>query len=259
MALLLVNGCSTSERPLQREDSARTTKAAATTPAATNTPAARPITERPTYKQILEAAASKPTAPFEGEAWKPLFDGKTLKGWKVTDFAGHGDVECESGMIILERGDPFTGLNYTDSIPKINYEVALDAMRVSGSDFFCGLTIPVKDTCCSLIAGGWGGSLVGISSFDGMDASENETTKFINFESGRWYRIRLRVTEHQIEGWIDKEKLINVNTTDRRIAVRPGEIELSQPFGICSWTTSAALREIRIREVDGPAGPPPKF
>ena len=51
----------------------------------------------------------------------------------------------------------------TNEIPKINYEVALDAMRVSGSDFFCGLTVPVNDSFCSLIVGGWGGGLGGVS------------------------------------------------------------------------------------------------
>jgi hypothetical protein len=108
----------------------------------------------------------------------------------------------------------------------MNYEVALDAMRLMGSDFFCGLTVPVGDTFCSLIVGGWGGSLVGISSLDGMDASENETSKFVNFESGRWYRIRLRVTEKKIEGWLDGEKLVDVLRADHRISVRPGDIEL---------------------------------
>ena len=102
-------------------------------------------------------------------------------------------------------------------------------------------------------AGGWGGSLVGISSLEGMDASENETTKFVNFESGRWYRIRLRVTEKRIEGWIDKEKLVDVQTTDRKISVRPGDIELSQPFGLAAWQTAAAFREIKFRRVSGPA------
>jgi hypothetical protein len=131
----------------------------------------------------------------------------------------------------------------------MNYEVALDAMRLTGSDFFCGLTVPVGTNCCSLIVGGWGGSLVGISSLNGMDASENETTKFSNFESGHWYRIRLRVREKRIQAWIDKEKLVDVDTTDKRISVRPGDIELSQPFGIAAWQTSTALREVKFRRV----------
>src|SRR5205814_6015238 len=175
-----------------------------------------------------------PPASVDGEGWRPMFDGRTLTGWRETKFAGAAEVQVRSGLILVNMGDPFTGINWSNDFPKMNYEVALDAMRVTGSDFFCGLTVPVGDTFCSLIVGGWGGSLVGISSFDGMDASENETTKFVNFETGRWYRIRLRVTEHRIEGWVDKDKLINVDTTDKRIAVRPGEIELSQPFGIAS-------------------------
>jgi hypothetical protein len=179
-----------------------------------------------------------------------MFDGKTLNGWRETDFAGHGVVECESGMMVLNMGDPFTGVNWTNDFPKVNYEVALDAMRVMGSDFFCGLTVPVGHAFCSLIVGGWGGSLVGISSIDGLDASENETTKFFSFEKGRWYRIRLRVTEKKIEAWIDKEKLVDVVIAGKRISVRPGDIELSQPFGLAAWETTAAVREIKMRRVD---------
>lgn len=182
-----------------------------------------------------------------------MFDGQTLAGWRETPFAGHGEVNCQAGVIILNMGDPFTGINWTNDFPKMNYEVALDAMRLMGSDFFCGLTVPVGGTFCSLIVGGWGGSLVGISSLDGMDASENETTKFSNFESGRWYRIRLRVTEKKIEGWIDREKLFDVATTGRSISLRPGDIELCKPFGLAAWQTSSALREIKYRRVSGPA------
>jgi 3-keto-disaccharide hydrolase len=203
----------------------------------------------------LKDAAAKPSEPFEGEGWVSFFDGKTLAGWSETDFAGHGRVEVDSGLIVLNTGDPLTGINWTNRVPNINYEVALDAMRVTGSDFFCGLTVPVSNSFCTLIVGGWGGSLVGISSLDGQDASENETTKFHNAEQGRWYRIRLRVTQLRIEAWIDKQKFVDVDTTDRRISLRAGEIESSKPFGIASYQTTAALREIKLRRVSGPADP----
>jgi hypothetical protein len=203
----------------------------------------------------IKEAAAKPSAPFEGEGWRSLFDGQTLTGWRPTAFAAHGEVECQSGMIILNMGDPFTGINWTNPFPKMNYEVALDAMRLMGSDFFCGLTVPVGESFCSLIVGGWGGALVGISSLNGMDASENETSKYVNFETGRWYRIRLRVTEKKLEAWIDNDKLVDVVTTEKKISLRPGEIELSKPFGLACWQTSAALRAIQVRSVDSPASP----
>ncbi len=194
----------------------------------------------------------KSPALFEGEGWQELFDGQSLKGWTPTAFAGRGEIENRDGLIVLKMGDPFTGLNWTNDFPRVNYEVALDAMRTMGSDFFCGLTVPVKDSFCSLIVGGWGGSLVGVSSLNGLDASENETTKYRSFESRRWYRIRLRVTEQRIQAWIDSDKLVDVDISDKKISLRPGDIELSKPFGIACWQTAALWREIKMRRVEGP-------
>jgi len=88
-----------------------------------------------------------------------------------------------------------------------------------------------------------------------MDASENQTTKFHEFDQGRWYRVRLRVTQGRIEGWLDEEKLIDVVTTGKKISLRPGDIEMSKPFGLASYQTTAALREIRLRRVNTPADP----
>jgi hypothetical protein len=244
--------------PAQPAAAAAAPKEAASAVAATPAVAPEPPKPASTTDRLKEAAA-KASAPLEGEGWKSLFDGESLTGWRETAFAGRGEVTLESGLLVLNMGDPFTGVNYTNDFPKMNYEVALDAMRVMGSDFFCGLTVPVADSFCSLIVGGWGGGLVGISSLDGMDASENETTKYASFEQGRWYRIRLRITEGRIEGWIDNEKLINVLTTDRKVSTRPGDIELSKPFGIAAWQTTGAIRNVKMRKVDKPDGPPKKY
>lgn len=209
----------------------------------------------PNETHILDLAAAQPPAPVAGEGWRPLFDGHSLGGWRVTEFGGLGRVTVRKGLLLLSTGSPFTGVRWTNDPPKVNYEIALEAMRVSGSDFFCGLTFPVRDSFCSLIVGGWGGTLVGISSLDGADASENETTQFVSFESGRWYRIRLRVTENKIEAWVEQKQVVNLTTTGRKLSLRFGEIELSKPLGIASWDTGAALREIKIRTVTTPDSP----
>ena len=189
-------------------------------------------------------------ASFDGEGWKSIFDGKTLSGWKETDFSGKGQVSCQNGLMVLDAGNSLTGVNWTNDPPKVDYEIALEAMKVDGSDFFCGLTFPVKDSWCSLILGGWGGTIVGLSSIEGQDASENETTQFIKFDMGRWYHIRLRVTQKKIEAWLDDKQIINLPLGDRNIAPRFGEIELSKPLGIASYETAAALRGIRMRRLD---------
>ena len=236
--LMLLAGCSSAHK----ENAAQAGAAPRVT--TNSAPATRGISAAD-----LQQFAAKPSTPFEGENWQPMFDSKTLAGWRPTQFGGGGDVEIESGLLLMNMGDPLTGINWTNDFPKINYEIALDAARLAGSDFFCGLTVPVGESFCSLIVGGWGGSLVGISSLDGMDASENETTKFVDFQQSRWYRIRLRVTEGRIEAWIDQKKMVDVVTTDTKISLRPGEIELSKPIGIASYQTTAALREIKFRKL----------
>jgi hypothetical protein len=206
-----------------------------------------------------------------------LFDGESLKGWTVTDFAGHGEVRVEplkkvlstrlakpteanapkppaaagatGSVIVMDMGAILTGVSYTNPIPTVDYEVSFEAMRLDGNDFFCGFTFPVSDAHCSFIVGGWGGGVVGISSIDGFDASENETTKFKSFQSGRWYAVRVRITAAKLEAWLDQEKVVDVKIAGRRISLRPGEIEMSKPMGIAAYQTATALRNIQLRRL----------
>ena len=177
-----------------------------------------------------------------------LFDGKTLNGWEITNFGPQGPVEVSGASIILGIGDGCTGITWKGNFPEINYEVTLEAMRVAGNDFFCGMTFPVGKFPCTLIIGGWGGTVVGLSCINGKDASQNETTTLRKFEKGRWYRIRLRVTEKEIKAWIDDDNVVNFTVDDKQLSIRP-EVQLSRPFGIASWNTRASLREIRVRKL----------
>jgi len=183
-----------------------------------------------------------------------LFDGNTLKGWEITDFGTQGDVYVSDGKIVLGMGDGCTGITWEEEFPETNYEVTLEAMRVDGNDFFCGMTFPSGKDPCSLIVGGWGGTIVGLSSINGMDASENETTLNRQFEKDRWYRIRLKVTEEVIQVWIDDEKVVDFTIGDNYLSIRP-EVELSKPFGIASWRTTAAIRNICLAPLPGEPAP----
>ncbi len=121
-------------------------------------------------------------------------------------------------------------------------------MKVSGSDFFCGMTFPVDSTYCSFIVGGWGGPVVGLSTIDGKDGSENSTKTLMNFEHNTWYHIRLQVTDAKIMAWIDDKQVVDFTIDDHKLDIRP-EVSLSRPFGICSWNTTAALRNIRLKQL----------
>jgi carboxypeptidase Q len=186
--------------------------------------------------------------------WKPLFDGKTLEGWTPTKFAGAGEVEVREGAIVMQQG-VLTGVNYTNAPPNGTYQVELEARRTLGQDFFCGLTFPVRDSFATLVVGGWGGGVVGISSLDGEDAAHNETTSYHRFKSNQWYRIRLSVAPDRIKAWIDGEQVVDADIHDKRVSLREGDIELSKPFGIASWSTTAELRNIRLSTPAPPSGP----
>jgi hypothetical protein len=181
------------------------------------------------------------------QPWRALFDGKSLHGWKSTAFGGEGDVYVEDGQLWLDFGATLTGITYTgQDLPHGDYELRLEAKRVDGSDFFCGLTFPVRDAHLSLIVGGWGGALVGLSSLDGQDASENETRRSMAFRKQTWYRIRAQVTADRVRVWIDDQPVIDQSISSRQLSLRP-EVDLSKPLGIASWQTRAAIRKIEWR------------
>ena len=138
-------------------------------------------------------------------------------------------------------------MNWTGPFPHSNYEVRFEASRVQGGDFFASLTFPVGDSFCTWVMGGWGGDIVGLSSIDGWDASDNETRSYFTFEAGRWYAMRLQVTPDRINAWIDEHPIITVTIAGRTIGLRPGEIELSAPFGFASYNTTGAIRKVEYR------------
>jgi hypothetical protein len=193
------------------------------------------------------APAAEPKPPA-AEGWRTLFDGKALQDWKITNFGGEGEVEVEDGSIVMGFGSSLTGISYKGDVPTTNYEVSLEAQRLDGHDFFCALTFPVDKSHCSLIVGGWAGAVVGLSSIDGRDASQNETTRYMSFRNNQWYRIRVRVERERIQAWIDDERVVDQNIKGRSLDTRV-EVELSKPLGIAAWETRAALRNIRIREL----------
>jgi hypothetical protein len=130
----------------------------------------------------------------------------------------------------------------------MNYEITLDAMKKDGSDFFCGLTFPVGKSHASLILGGWGGNLVGISSINGFDAANNETASAKEFKKGQWYKVTMRVTPKKLEAWIDEDKVVDLDTEDKEINTR-ADIDAAKPFGISTYQTTGAYKNIKIKKL----------
>jgi hypothetical protein len=201
-----------------------------------------------------EKQLSRAVAPAAARV-ETLFDGKSLAGWAESGFEGEARVKVQPGFrdgraaIVIDSGSPLSGITWRDgsTLPRVNYELSLEAMRIEGGDFFCGLTFPVGKSACTLVVGGWGGNIVGLSNVDDLDASENQTGFSRDFEDGRWYRIRVRVTADKIEAWIDGAQVIELELRDRKINLRPGDIHRSLPLGIATYVTRAAIRDVQLR------------
>ncbi len=185
-----------------------------------------------------------------------LFDGKSLGIWEEIQFGEENDtkVRVEKGKIIFDRGDPLAGIVINDpgfEPPDDEYEIILKARKVDGRDFFCALTFPVpeKNSCCTFVAGGWGGQVTGLSNIDYLDANRNTTRSTLNYDHDRWYIIRVEVTYGRIRCWIDNRLVTNCLIADKHISMRPGPIEKCQPFGIASYETKVEFESIVLRRV----------
>lgn len=179
-----------------------------------------------------------------------LFDGETLDGWEKTDFYGSGEVEVEEGVIILRDGEPYssmTGITSTRvDLPKVDYELTYSAKRLGGRDFFAAATFPVNEAFVTLVNGGWGGSITGLSSINGADASENETSGYHEYKNETWYRFQVRVTGRKIVCLVDDEAVVHLDHEGAHLGTRL-ESRASQPLGFAAWETTGAVRDIAIR------------
>lgn len=181
--------------------------------------------------------------------WERLWDGKSLAGWRRTDFSGGGEVSVSEEGVRVEVGEELSGFHFAGKPPTLGYEFELEAQRRSGLDFFCAVTFPVGEHFLTFVVGGWGGSTVGLSSIDRADASQNETTSVRTFQDKVWYRVRLRVEAERIQGWINEERVVNLDSRGKDLDLRPGEIDLSCPLGVATFRTEAIFRNIRLRRL----------
>ena len=54
--------------------------------------------------ELVGSSAPDGAAAGEAAVWRPLFDGRSLDGWKPTPFGGEGEVTVADGSIAIARG-----------------------------------------------------------------------------------------------------------------------------------------------------------
>jgi len=211
--------------------------------------ATTPRESPPALAPAHEPASAATLAPIPADALV-LLDGTSLGLFEPTSFGGEGAVEVRDDGVHLGMGMMLTGIRLAalGDLPTDDYELEVVAARLLGNDFFCGLTFPVRDGFATLIPGGWGGALTGLSCLDGKDASDNETKSFRRYEKGRDYTLRVRVAGGRVHAWIDGERVVDVSIEGRRVHLRT-EVLKSAPLGISSFATAARVRSVRLRRL----------
>jgi hypothetical protein len=131
----------------------------------------------------------------------------------------------------------------------MSYEVKVEALRKEGSDFLIALTLPVESNACTVVIGGWGGGLCGISSVDFMDASENGFSSGIALTNNVWYTLRVRVTPGLLEVALN-DTLYTAKVPfekSSRFSLRSGsDIDKTLPFGLATFETHALWRNLTV-------------
>ncbi|MDA3926670.1 MAG: DUF1080 domain-containing protein [Kiritimatiellae bacterium] len=189
---------------------------------------------------------------FSLHAQTALFNGKDLTGWKRAHIIDNGEIKAlKDGTIECGVGKSISGIAYTNDFPTMNYELSLEGMRKEGCDFFIALTIPVEKSFCTVIIGGWGGGLCGISSFDGMDAANNMWAEGLTLDNNRWYKLKVRVTPGVIQISLNKDLYTARMEFDdyKRLSLRFGDIEETAPLGLATYETKALWRNFTMTKI----------
>lgn len=197
----------------------------------------------------ISSCSAPSTADGESIEWQDLFAEGMVQDWQPSAFGISGRETIEPHAIRLTMGNPFTGVTWGgEALPKENYEIEVTGRKVMGNDFFCGLTFAVGVDHCTFVAGGWGGSITGLSCIDGKDASENATRTFQRYNMGQDYTIRIRVEDHQVSVWLQDGLIVQQPRDGVEFSVR-FEVEPSIPFGIACYNTEALITACRIRRL----------
>lgn len=200
---------------------------------------------------LLSACCAAPAAP-----WQSAMPTPENPRWQMIDFGFNSEPTATAQALVIPSSERVSGLSFNGDLDALlgqsrdHYEIALQARRTWGNDLFLGLTFPLgRQDAASLVLGGWGGGICGLSDADGQSANANPYKSIRNFENGRWYKVRLRVTPSQVQAWLDGEALFTVERAQvKHFSVR-SEVEPTAPLGLFTFATSAEIKDVRARQL----------
>jgi len=196
------------------------------------------------------SASLAPAAVGSAKTSMAMFDGKTLEGWYALQdnrFEGAGDVKVAEGKITLGLGSAGTGIAWKGAFPSVDYELTFDVSRQAGGDV-CNVFFPVGAMRCTLVVGGGEQGVIGLTSVDDAKAGESKQDQKMKFKNGRWYPVRLKVTETKVEVWVDGDKMIDQFLVGHNISGMDTQ-RFIKSLAIANYRASTALRNIKMKRL----------
>jgi hypothetical protein len=70
----------------------------------------------------------------------------------------------------------------------------------------------------------------------------------VHFETGRDYRIRIRVAGGRLRCFLDEELIVDLVLAAHEFSLRP-EVELTRPLGLSTYLTTSRVSALRYRRL----------
>ena len=180
--------------------------------------------------------------------WRQLYDGADLSSWELGVYGESDEYEVLEDGVVIPQTAALAGMTFRGALPTVPYRLSVEATRLYGADFFLGVTFPVSDDHLTLVLGGWGGMVSGLSSLDGLDASRNATKTLRHFPNGKRHEVEIEVTETDGRVRVDGEPFLSTSLEGREVGLRV-DVEPSHPLGIATYATSTHLHRVRVLEM----------
>lgn len=204
---------------------------------------AEPKDVTPAVEVAHESALPHTPEPIVRE----LFDGTNLEEWQLGVYGEPDDYELQGDGVVIPQTAALAGMTYTGALPEAPYRLVVEATKLYGGDFFLGVTFPVRDAHLTLVVGGWGGVVSGLSSLDGKDAARNATKTVRHFPNGKRHVVAIEVDDARVDVTIDGEPFLGTSLEGVELGMRV-EVEPSRPLGIATFATSTLLHRVSVEE-----------
>jgi hypothetical protein len=202
-----------------------------------------------------EAEAAEGPASWTPGEWQDLFGAGNKKKWTLVASVAGGipgrRAGVKVGMSVLQAAKGRCGLQWQDEFPRTNYEVTFLANRDEGKRVG-SVVFPVGDVSCAWCLGGTGdGTHMGVGLIDGRGYRDkgNPTKRRWRFEKGRWYSLRLRVTDERIEMWVGKQQVVDLTRANHRFGEND-VVETLKPFGFQAFECTLGIKSLRVRTLE---------